>query len=406
MTEKPESEGPADITARLRLSADEDLLLTAWQYRMMQRDVAATKGKSLEIKRAARDEFRRRVVPAIESEELGEFADPHIRKLVDVIETAGSTDRSTSFQALEEAPPTLTEVVTRRSRAILLLIDLYGYEPWPGAQWNKRIRTTVLEEFRDTLAPLRQEDLEAVGNAYDAAVKALAAKNRRWGRIAVIGSAGLGLGLLTAGLAAPAIGALVGTVVFGYSGAAAASAGLAALGGGSMASGGLGMAGGTLLVAGAGGATGLGLASAGGHGLGLTTRQIAADAIRLEVSTRLVLLDVEGDDQAARAVVLALRERLLNLRGQILELASRIEELKKERDELRTALTREERARTEAESTIRTLRSRLDGALRREEDESLAALDAELAKLEAESRNTRVVSEFVESRADLLDRSA
>jgi pimeloyl-ACP methyl ester carboxylesterase len=59
--------------------------------------------------------------------------------------------------------------------------------------------------------------------------------------------------------AAPAIGGAVGTLVGGYSGAAAASYGLALLGGGSVAAGGLGMAGGAAVVAALGGALGGGL---------------------------------------------------------------------------------------------------------------------------------------------------
>lgn len=65
----------------------------------------------------------------------------------------------------------------------------------------------------------------------------------------------------TGGLAAPAIGAVVGSSVLGLSGAAATSAGLAALGGGSLAVGGLGMAGGTALIQAVAG--GVGLVSAG-----------------------------------------------------------------------------------------------------------------------------------------------
>jgi hypothetical protein len=53
--------------------------------------------------------------------------------------------------------------------------------------------------------------------------------------------AGLGVGLLTGGLGAPAIAGAYGTLVLGYSGAVASSAGMAALGGGSIAAGGLGM---------------------------------------------------------------------------------------------------------------------------------------------------------------------
>lgn len=81
----------------------------------------------------------------------------------------------------------------------------------------------------------------------------------------IVGCLGVGaLCVVTGGLAAPAIGAALGTSVLGLSGAAATSAGLAALGGGSLAAGGLGMAGGTALiqaVAGGVGVIGTGIVS-------------------------------------------------------------------------------------------------------------------------------------------------
>lgn len=81
----------------------------------------------------------------------------------------------------------------------------------------------------------------------------------------IAGCIGIGaLCVVTGGLAAPAIGAAVGSTFMGLSGAAATSAGLAALGGGSLAAGGLGMAGGTALiqaVAGGVGVLGAGIAT-------------------------------------------------------------------------------------------------------------------------------------------------
>lgn len=53
---------------------------------------------------------------------------------------------------------------------------------------------------------------------------------------------------LTAGAAAPAVGAFIGSTFMGLSGCAATSAGLAALGGGAIAAGGGGMAAGAALV--------------------------------------------------------------------------------------------------------------------------------------------------------------
>lgn len=79
----------------------------------------------------------------------------------------------------------------------------------------------------------------------------------------VIGTGGLAL--------APAIGGAVGTLVGGYTGAAATTYGLALLGGGSIAAGGLGMAGGTAVVA------GLGVMLGGGLGARVTTAYVGAD---------------------------------------------------------------------------------------------------------------------------------
>ena len=53
---------------------------------------------------------------------------------------------------------------------------------------------------------------------------------------------------LTAGAAAPAVGAFIGSTFMGLSGAAATSAGLAAIGGGAVAAGGGGMAAGASLI--------------------------------------------------------------------------------------------------------------------------------------------------------------
>lgn len=78
-------------------------------------------------------------------------------------------------------------------------------------------------------------------------------------RLASVGIVGLALGLPAAFFAAPAIGGAVGTLLGGYSGAAATSWGLAFLGGGSLAAGGLGMAGGTMVISALGGALGGGL---------------------------------------------------------------------------------------------------------------------------------------------------
>ncbi|MBE1513443.1 hypothetical protein [Nesterenkonia halotolerans] len=395
---------PHDVAERLRMTADEDLLLTAWQYRMMQRDVAASKGKALVAKRSARDEFRVRALEALQARDPQVYEIGLAAERAEAIRENIAHDRAAALQLLEEAGPALRDVVARRSRSMLLLIELCGFEPWPQLRWDKDVRRSSLEEFDQAMPALRTEDLESVSHAYKTAVSALASKTRPWGKIALVSAAGLGLGALTAGLAAPVVGALFGSAVLGYSGAAATSAGLAALGGGSIAAGGFGMAGGAAVIAGAGGVAGSGFLVASARMSGLTVGQVAADVIRLEVATRLVLLDVEGDDAAAKAVVMALRERVVTIGQQVAELVRRIDELRVQRDEALAALHEEREARVADEATIKRLTEQLNSRLHRtHRDEHVQAIDDEIDALRQQQQATELVSGFVRSRAEKLD---
>lgn len=99
----------------------------------------------------------------------------------------------------------------------------------------------------------------------------------RGSRLAVAGIAAAGVVGTGGLLAAPAVGGAVGTLIGGYTGAAASSYGLALLGFGSVASGGLGMVGGTAVVAAAGAALGSAL------GASITNSYISEDkSFRIE----------------------------------------------------------------------------------------------------------------------------
>ena len=109
---------------------------------------------------------------------------------------------------------------------------------------------------------------------------------------------GVGAGVFTAGLAAPAIGAAVGGTVFGLYGAAATSAGLAALGGGSLAAGGLGMAGGTAVISAAGGLLGLGVGAGAATGASAVSEaqlrvlgRLVSEVVKVHVLCKVVLID-------------------------------------------------------------------------------------------------------------------
>lgn len=124
----------------------------------------------------------------------------------------------------------------------------------------------------------------------------------------VVACLGVGaLCIITGGLAAPAIGAAVGSSVLGLSGAAATSAGLAAIGGGSLAAGGLGMAGGTAII------------SAVAGGVGAVTTAVATNAVegakakKQNEELRSELKKSNIDNATKQKVIMQLNEQVKKL---------------------------------------------------------------------------------------------
>ncbi|MBH0776633.1 coiled-coil domain-containing protein [Nocardia bovistercoris] len=392
------------VQKKLELSPDEDFVLTAWQYRMMQRDIAASKGKYLASKREMRNTFRVNAVAAIGQRDRGDWS-PAVAEVVQRIAADGE---SPNLEALESAVPQISSVVTRRSRALLLLIDLYGFEPWVAGKWEKAVRAEALVAAHASMDQLHPEDLHAVEAAYKDAIKKLS-KASNWTKYALLAGAGLGLGVLTGGLAAPAIAGAYGALVLGYSGAVATSAGLAAIGGGSIAAGGLGMAGGAAIITGLGGAAGAGAFTLAGKASGFTAARIAADAIRLHVVTQLVLRDVDGNEEAAKAVIVGLRERVTNLGKTVVTLAERIENLRAQLETKQAEVDAERGRRLAAEDRVARFRGvadRLKERVTGPENDELQALLAELDELETEKKTVETVAQGVAVLADDLEDAA
>ncbi len=394
----------AQVGRKLELSADEDFILTAWQYRMMQRDIAASRGKHLQSKRDVRNSFRIAAVGAIAQRQ----ADDWSPRVAEVARQVTPDIDAPDLEGLEDAGPEISSVVGRRSRALLLLIDLYGFKPWVEGKWDKRARKETLAEAHQAMDQLHPEDLEAVETAYKDALDQLS-KADSWIKYAVLAGAGLGLGVLTGGLAAPAIAGAFGTLVLGYSGAVATTAGMAALGGGSIAAGGLGMAGGAAIITGVGGAAGVGAATLGGRATGLTAARVAADAIRLHVVTQLVLRDVEGNEEAAKAVIVSLRERVTNIGKTVVALAEQIDTLREQLAAKQAEVNAEREQRLEAEhrlARVRVISNRLKERVAGPADEELQALIAGLEGRESEKKVAETLAKGVTVLADDLDVAA
>lgn len=392
------------VQKKLELSADEDFVLTAWQYRMMQRDVAASKGKHLPSKREARNSFRTAAVEAIAQGD----EDDRSPVVGEAVHRIAAGDDGPDLEALEDAGPEVSSVVAKRSRALLLLIDLYGFEPWIQGKWDKDARAETLTEAHQAFDQLHPEDLDAVQTAYADAIKKLS-KSGSWTKYAVLAGAGIGLGVLTGGLAAPAIAGAYGTLVLGYSGAVATSAGMAALGGGSIAAGGLGMAGGAALITGISGAAGAGAVTLGGKTAGFTPAHVAADAVRLHVVTQLVLRDVDGNEEAAKAVIVSYRERVAGLGQALVTLGERMEVLRAQLEAKQAEVDAERKQRLDADdraARFRAVAGRLKERVAGPESEELQALIAELEELEDEKEAVETLAERVTILADDLEEAA
>lgn len=184
---------------------------------------------------------------------------------------------------------------------------------------------------------------------------------------------------------------------------------MAALGGGSIAAGGLGMAGGAALITGVTGAAGAGAATLGGKATGFTAARVAADAIRLHVVTQLVLRDVDGNEEAAKAVIVSLRERTANLGKIVATLAERIEQLRAQLETKQAEVDAEREQRLESEDRVarfRAVTDRLKERVTGPENEELQALLAELEGLEGKKKAAETLAEGVTVLADDLEEAA
>ncbi|MET9326748.1 DUF726 domain-containing protein [Tsukamurella sp. NPDC003166] len=356
-------ESPDPLQTELQLTERQILTCRAHQARMLELDADATgKDRSRLQKRDHLYTFVDGYLDAVASESTSGWVP---RELLD----ARGRSVTTRLDTLVSLAPTLSAEIDERRIALIILAELMTFAPWnDGNSWQKNARSKALEIAARDFSALRDDDLASMSAQLDDLLKALRRQSIRWGRIAAVAAAGAGLGVLTGGLAAPAIGAAVGSSM-GLSGAAATSAGLAALGGGSLASGGFGVAGGTFLIYGVGGVTFAGAAAAGSRFTPLVANALVTEAVKLDLIARMVLADAPDCDEKIRRVVESLQERINRLNDRTLILIAKIDSLRKEKadsesenanlkEEIQALRSEVERMRS-ARATLTVVRNRL-----------------------------------------------
>jgi len=222
----------------------------------------------------------------------------------------------------------LLSTITRRQRAVLLCVELAAFNPWPSdVKFEKGPRQDNLKMLCGAMgAPLGHNYIEDIDRALRRKAFRLALRNTNWMKVGAIVAGGAVLGAITGGLAAPFIGGAIGGGM-GLSGAAAANAGLALLGGGSLAAGGFGVAGGTFVVAGVAG-VGAGTVVGGGTiAHQMSTAQVFADLVKLDVLTEYMLIREQSEPAKVRTVVRMTEQSLRASEAQLSTMRQRLEEL-------------------------------------------------------------------------------
>lgn len=355
-----------DVVEKLHPSSHERLALFGFQLKMFEADLANEDSAGrLASKLRVRKDLELKTFE-VARQLVNELADAGDTQLADSLNLTTSGDLVSDLAARSGE---LCRLVEGRSRAMLLLIELVTFDPWQGqSRWVGQTRDKSLHEAQECLDSVAQRDVVRIESELKGIVKAVRRRSVRWGRVAAVSAVGLGLGVVTMGAAAPAIGAAIGTTA-GLSGAAATSAGLATLGGGSLAAGGFGVAGGTALLTSMGAVGGASAAAAGTRWTQWTGGAVVIDAVKLDLVTRLIIVETEGNDAMARRVVESLQDRLAEVGARLTTLADQIQELKKqnaklttENKELRDRLKSEQAEAQLAEMTLAVVIDRVQSA--------------------------------------------
>jgi hypothetical protein len=215
-----------------------------------------------------------------------------------------------------------------RWQAGLVLLELSTFDAyWPleenGATSGLALDEKIWEE-QLTIASVRLGFLpgkaKQIRHTVAAAHRALSGHWRNIAIGAIAGIAGLGIGALTAGIAAPFIGGSVG-VAMGLYGAAGVNAGLAAVGGGALAIGGFGMAGGSAIIVGGGAMLGLGVAGGGGYTIAtMSGEQALLASAKLEAMFKEFILADPRDDAFIRQTLTAQSQAIQGVEQELISL--------------------------------------------------------------------------------------
>ena len=162
-------------------------------------------------------------------------------------------------------------------------------------------------------------------NSHKSAVKKLSGY---WTKVAM--GAGIGIIVLLIAIVTFQYEIIAFFAANGLSGAAAISAGLAALGGGAVAAGGFGMAGGIAVLVGGGSLLGATAGTAVGASIAsLGSNAVLSEAAKLQVVLKEIVLAIQKDTSYFQQILLNINQQVSQLKSEVIKLKTANEKNKK-----------------------------------------------------------------------------
>ena len=241
------------------------------------------------------------------------------------------TDFIEEKDLFEESKNVVADCNNYKMPLYLILLELSLFEPYfpiGELKWKFYERVKYPSNPDDptlkNLAFMLEIDEEFIGRYKRSFKKSARSLSGTFKKILVGAGAGTLLLAITAGFAAPIIGAWVAPA--GLFGGAAMNAGLAALGGGAVAAGGLGISGGMAVIVGGGSIFGAMSGSALGAILSSSSDYALLEGAKLEVVMKEIILSSQQDTRFAQELLEAQRKSIVELEEELTELKFNEEE--------------------------------------------------------------------------------
>ena len=190
-----------------------------------------------------------------------------------------------------------------------------AYKPFKGLCIDKKGRKETLEKIADNLQ-IDKKYIKIFEDAHSSAVKKLSGY---WTKVAM--GAGIGIIVILIAIVTFQYEIIAYFAAEGLHGAAAISAGLAALGGGAVAAGGFGMAGGIAVLVGGGSLLGASAGTAVGVSIAsLGSNAVLSEAAKLQVVLKEIVLAIQKDTMYFQQILLNINKEIAQLKAEIIKL--------------------------------------------------------------------------------------